>query len=303
MEEQKAIGEKEKRIYLCCAIIIIAIIAIFQFVLLLYDNDELSKQFSFASTITSIILSVIAIIMTVVSGESINSLLHKFRDLYGEICSVPTKIDTSVGKMESLTENLDGIHKELQGLPPKIVESSEVMKKAAIHLDESVEKLLSTMGVIQNRTEELDLKVSSLHNDVKEGFANNIVDSTLEKKEEINDICESILEHGSYWGNSLIYAACIACEKKAFFDLYSYSDKVAKVSNLKSYFLGYFVMLIAVKVVDVEKVNDGLYRIVGVRISKDTIEKFMLNYMEDNQIANRFTEPKQDIETINHLFD
>ena len=62
-------------------------------------------------------------------------------------------------------------------------------------------------------------------------------------------------------------------------------------------------MLIGVKVVDVERVNDGLYRIVGVRISKNTIENFMLNYMVDNQIGNRFTDAKQDIETINHLFD
>ena len=302
MEEQKAIAEKEKRIYLCCAIIIIAIIAIFQFVLLLYDNDELSKQFSFASTITSIILSVIAVIMTVVSGESINSLLHKFRDLYDEIRFVPTKIDTSVEKMESFTGNLDGIHKELQELPPKIVESSEVMKKAAIHLDESVEKLLSTMVVIQDRTDDLQLKVSSLHNDVKEGFANSIVDSTQDKDEGCNGIYKSILTHGSYWGNCLIYAAHVACDKNSFLDLMEFSDVVAKAPKRKSYFLGYFVMLIAVKVIEVNRVNDAIYKIIKVNIDKKSIEDFMLNFINENEVGIDFTDPKKDIETINHLF-
>ena len=81
-----------------------------------------------------------------------------------------------------------------------------------------------------------------------------------------------------------------------------FSDVVAKAPKRKSYFLGYFVMLIAVKVIEVNRVNDAIYKIIKVNIDKKSIEDFMLNFINENEVGIDFTDPKKDIETINHLF-
>lgn len=85
-------------------------------------NEEFVKEVSFASTISSIILSVIAIIMTVVSNDSISLLLHRFRDLHDDIKEVPTNLKKSLDSIEDSVSQLNKVETELSELP-KLLQS------------------------------------------------------------------------------------------------------------------------------------------------------------------------------------
>ena len=60
-------------------ILVLALISIFSYYF--YGNEDLVKTISFAGTLASIILSVLAIFITVLSNDSLSSMIHKIRDL------------------------------------------------------------------------------------------------------------------------------------------------------------------------------------------------------------------------------
>ncbi len=302
-DKDQLIKEKQKRIYLCCAIIIISIIVIMQFVLLLYDSEELVKQFGFASTITSIILSVIAIFMTVVSGDSINSLLHKFRDLHDEISDAPIKIDSSITKMNDTSKKFEEVYDNLKETPQKIEESTLLMKEASIVINGSIEHLSRVMDEIKEHTSCLVTMKEELKAEIQEGFANTKPTSKTDSITSNGGVYKSILEHGSYWGNCLVYAAVIANEKNEILNLEVFCDKLQhdKEEHL-DYFYAYMVMLIASTMIDVVKYGEYKYKIEMVNCKKEDVKNQILEYMKDNKVDEPFTKPNKDIDAIDNLF-
>ena len=101
-------------------------------------NQTFVDQVSFASTISSIILSVIAIIMTVVSNDSISSLLHKVRDLHENIKDVPTEIKKTSEDLNSSVTQLNLLENKLNELPSSIKTNIDELK---ILLDNAVKKI------------------------------------------------------------------------------------------------------------------------------------------------------------------
>ena len=95
-------------------------------------------QVSFASTISSIILSVIAIIMTFVSNDTINSLLHKVRDLHDNIKDVPTDIKKTSENLNSSVGQLNSLENKLNELPSSIGTKINELK---LLLDNAIEKI------------------------------------------------------------------------------------------------------------------------------------------------------------------
>lgn len=124
--------------------IIIAMIAI-----LCYKQKDFSDQISFASTITSIVLSVIAIIMTVVSGETLNNLLHKFRDLHDDIKDVPGKFEQTTDRFEKSCKEIEAVQKDLERLPGELISTRT-------QVEELSNELKNTHGDVINVSSKLD---------------------------------------------------------------------------------------------------------------------------------------------------
>ena len=74
-------------------ILVLALISTFSYYF--YGNEDLVKTISFAGTLASIILSVLAIFITVLSNDSLSSMIHKIRDLYEAIKDIPDSIKKS----------------------------------------------------------------------------------------------------------------------------------------------------------------------------------------------------------------
>lgn len=120
--------------------IIIAMIAI-----LCYNKKDFSDQISFASTITSIVLSVIAIIMTVVSGETLNNLLHKFRDLHDDIKEVPSKFEETTDRFERSCQDIEILQQDLSKLPGELITTRTQVDKLYDELKKEVKDVSSKL--------------------------------------------------------------------------------------------------------------------------------------------------------------
>lgn len=121
------------------------------------------EKVSFASTLSSIILSVIAIIMTVVSNDSISSLLHKVRDLHENIKDVPSDIKMTSKDLNNSVSQLNSLESKLRELPSSIKTNIDELK---ILLDNVIEKI----DGIDKRTEGFDELI-------KKGSENVVADS------------------------------------------------------------------------------------------------------------------------------
>lgn len=260
---------QKHRIMLWCAIIIIAFFLIVQFTVANCGNKVLADQFTFASTISSIILSVIAIIMSVVSGESINNLLHKFRDVHDEISDVPDKIDSSIQKMDDASGKFEGIYDNLRETPQKIEESTKLMQDVSNHVDGSIEKLFNLLAVVQSKTESLDLIRDDVRK-IKEGLLESPVveesphGSNILNKKQIEEISIS----GSPFGALLLYAIKLAKDMNKQLSLTDLVSVLGEPAS-ESYFYGYYIASMATgmfaareivkrKVFEIHKYDNGL---------------------------------------------
>lgn len=102
------------------------------------DNAELVKLVSFAGTITSIILSVIAIFMTILSNDSLGGTLNKIRDVSDSIHDVPTLINESVGNMQEISallkNTIDDMKTHVSNLALRVETVDDHISEAKEHI-------------------------------------------------------------------------------------------------------------------------------------------------------------------------
>lgn len=269
---------QKHRIMLWCAIIIIFFFLIIQFSVANCENEVLADQFTFASTISSIILSVIAIIMSVVSGESINSLLHKFRDVHNEISDVPDKIDSSILKMVNASSKFEEMYVSLQEIPQKIEESTKLMREVSNHVDGSIETLSSLVLVVQGKTESWD-QIGDDVRQIKEGLLESSVgeesphESNILNKKQVEEISIS----GSPFGGLLLYAIKLAKDMNkqlSLTDLGSIFDG----PTVEAYFHGYFIASEATGLFKARKISNMKFEIQEYSSGLNTLKDKLMTY-------------------------
>ncbi len=260
MESTEFLKIKKNQIWLWCIIIVLVFWIIVLFSLSHYSSDELAKLFTFASTISSIILSVIAIIMTVVSGESVNSLLHKFRDLHNEIKDEPQKINTSVEGVTSAATELHASMATVNSTITKIDNSVSDMSDASTELDQAVKQLKELVEGIDNSIIDINSKVSNIDKKMNEGL-----DFQADPKLEVdkNKIIPLYLSHSSYSGLCMLYCICLAHKEHKLLNLSNFSKLFASATS-QGYFQGYFVSSAALGLFTFTKVSKFNYHILNL---------------------------------------
>lgn len=117
-------------------ILILIIIAIFSY----YNSGDanLTSMIAFAATIASIILSVLAIFMSILSNNSIVGMLHKVRDMHDAVSGIPSSLEQSVSELKDASTGLTSINqdvtKSLSALGAKLQDLDE-------HISENNSKL------------------------------------------------------------------------------------------------------------------------------------------------------------------
>lgn len=230
-------------------------------------NEEFVKEVSFASTISSIILSVIAIIMTVVSNDSISSLLHKVRDLHDNIKDVPSDIKkTSIDLNESV-KKLNSLEESLNKIPDEL----EIIQK---NISQNIEKLRDMLDNTMKKIEGIDQKTDILKEQLYSSHINEAssVETTIDK-EFLKQFIENL-------PLAAILAAyiCISAKKRSMkFQLDDITRSVG-LQEHQEYILAVIVVFRALRLIDIKQSGDG------------TLEVLMVDETVEDSIMKRVTE-------------
>jgi len=279
----------KQRTYLWCIVIIIGFFVVNQFALMFCSNRVMVEQFSFASTISSIILSVIAIIMSVVSGESINNLLHKFRDVHNEISDVPSKIESSTQKMDNASSKFDEIYGNLKDAPQKIEEATLLMTGASENIDNSIQNLHQIMTDFQEKTKDLQSLKTELKSEIREGFQS--VESTTTDQDETeitltNEQAIEVVKGSSPWGALFLYAIKRSKDESRYFSLDSFC-RIFDIKGRRDYFYGYFVAMKATGIFEVKDKLTDKTEIIDYNHGLDAMKDYLPTCFPKNKMPER----------------
>lgn len=190
--------------------IIIAISA-----LRLSDNQNFTSVISFAGTITSIILSVLAIFITVLSNDSLSNLMERIRGLIDVINPAKNKIDESSNKIEETIKNLDKTESELK-------ETSKSIKEVVGNLESMV---IDKFKCMEEKMEKLLSAKSSSNAPFEENCPLNV---------------EAFLSNTSFYGLRLLYCCLLLKESKKPLNLKNFCS-IDKSGNELYYAFGFLV--------------------------------------------------------------
>lgn len=244
-------------------IIILAIMLVNLFAQQTCENQEFVNQVSFASTISSIILSVIAIIMTVVSNDSINSLLHKVRDLHDNIKDVSSDIKrTSVDLSESV-KKLNSLEESLNKIPSEL----EITQK---NINQNIERLRDMLDNATKKIEGIDQKTDILKGQLYSSHINEAssVENTID-----NEFLKQFIESLPLAAILAVYI-CISAKKRSMkFQL----DDITRFIGLQEhqeYISAVIVIFRALRLIDIKQSEDGTLEVLMVdETVKDSIMK------------------------------
>lgn len=175
-------------------------------------TEEAFQNFSFAATITSIVLAVVSIVYSFYSSGG---------------------IATSIGEMKQVEQELEEEIKDIPDLKKHVSETVDELKNNIL------EAIHENRQASDSKTEELAKSVHDMHDELA-GLASMVAkDSTNKSDDEQLGLFDYTIN--SFNGNLLLYAIKLAVEKDVSFNLQEVS-KILGNNNL-SYSRGYLVAL------------------------------------------------------------
>ena len=250
------------------------------------QNKVFVDQVSFASTISSIILSVIAIIMTVVSNDTIGSLLHRFRDLHDDIKEVPEELRKTVKSFNSSCKELEGIEQNLNILPAKLEEA----KGQITTVSELIQGFVDRLNSIEERTTLVNETLIQLKDEFL--FKEHTADSSSEKNLNLsdNDI-KLLISNLPYMGKVVLYSAVKCFEDNKILDFELLSEQLHAEKNI-GYFLGVLTILKMFNLVSFKVYKKNMMTCVINHVHE--IVKDNINMFDPLTTDERFKEANQD---------
>ena len=193
-------------------------------------------QISFASTISSILLSVIAIIYSIVSGSKGTNLYVKTEEVskqIGETLSGLENLSTTVVKLEKIP---DDIEKHLRELKEQMQRMEEISKQTS-----------------QQLNQEVIPKIDRLPNLVNGGDSSGTRDLKGPSKER-KTIFRNYISRSSFLGGLMLLGCCYAGKKKKKIDLKEMTSKILGEESISLlwYLLGYAIASSALGILKVE---------------------------------------------------
>lgn len=206
-----------------------------------YSDDLNSKFVGYAATISSLILSVLAIIITVISNDSTNGLMHKIRDIYEAISANPEKIADSVNCINHASESLDNSVKAITGISEKIEDLSTSVNINLSKIEVFHESLPNriTTDLSQIFSYQLGDKATMVkNNEVKDASVK--FDTSADIKVDLNNI----IDHTSGYGMVILYASYISYTHQKDLDITKLTNGIftqtVDSTNYRDYSFKYF---------------------------------------------------------------
>ena len=184
------------------------------------NHSDILSYVSFAATLSSLIMSVVAIIFTIVFSS-------RGDEQYKKIDNASEKVNQSLASFSDRTNDLD--------------QSIELFKNTSDSLTIKLDEILSGLSDVKGIAEE-----------IKDNTSNQKQVSTSKTEASFNNVeSEKLIEHfiqsGSFNGNCALYACILSKDKKKSFSL-------AKISigtpSAISYMYGYIVAASSLGIID-----------------------------------------------------
>lgn len=280
--------------------IVILVLAIIALVSYKFSNcDSLVALISFAATVSSIILSVLAIFMTVLSGESMN----KLRDSMIGLQSIPSDVKTAV------ISTIDDMKK-----------SSEELNRATEASNETIEKLNQAVSAKMTELEKhvlnrLDSHQAATLRAINERNLTNLQGDNMGQEDIPDNIMERFISTTSNSSLAFLYIYGVYCKKRKEYGWETYpvvnlKDIVSIISvgkddnGLSMYFLACLVLLSSFGLLDYE-MQDGQYsEVTFLSINEKLVERIPEEFEKrkmpppsekfDQYIDSLFNDKKED---------
>ncbi len=203
-------------------------------------SSAIFDQISFASTISSILLSVIAIIYSIVSGSNGANLYVKTEEVskqIGETLSDLRDLSTTVEKLEKIP---DDIEKHLGELKEQMQRMEKMSEQTSLQLNQEVTP----------KIDRLSEKVGGL---VNGGDSSGARDSKGPRKER-ETIFRYYISRSSFFGVLMLLGCCYARKEKKKIDLKEMTSKILGEESISIlwYLLGYAIASNALGILNVE---------------------------------------------------
>ncbi len=279
---------REYNYILWTIIVVLAIMLVNLFAQQTCENKEFVNQVSFASTISSIILSVIAIIMTVVSSDSMNNLLHKFRDLCDTLQNSPKEIERSTASIVESSKKLEDVEIKIQALPELLRNNQDSLNEILTSIKDTILQLDRKILGIKSNTDNMTQQLSFV-NDKMQGIS--LITPNFKPNEvlEEGELKNILFFEFSYWNICLLYALKVAYENHKEISLYDNIVNIvgeAKDSSEESYFFSFIQCLSYFRFVEFN-LTDEKYKIVKLnKIFLDEIDEAFDNFIINHQDAS-----------------
>lgn len=240
-------------------------------------------QISFASTISSILLSVIAIIYSIVSGSNGANLYVKTEEVskqIGETLSDLGDLSTTVEKLEKIP---DDIEKHLRELKEQMQRMEEISKQTSQQLNQEVTPKIDRL---------LSKEVGGLVNGGDSSGARDLKDPSKERE----TIFRHYISQSSFYGGLVLLGCCYAGKKKGKIDLKEMTSKILGEESISIlwYLLGYAIASSALGILDVEFEMEKMelqvkevYNVEGFDLEKELLN-FLNEIIDDKESPEGF---------------
>ena len=240
-------------------------------------------QISFASTISSILLSVIAIIYSIVSGSTGANLYVKTEEVskqIGDTLSDLRDLSTTVEKLEKIP---DDIEKHLRELKEQMQRMEEISKQTSQQLNQEVTPKIDRL---------LSKEVGGLVNGGDSSGARDLKDPSKERE----TIFRHYISQSSFYGGLVLLGCCYAGKKKGKIDLKEMTSKILGEESISIlwYLLGYAIASSALGILDVEFEMEKMelqvkevYNVEGFDLEKELLN-FLNEIIDDKESPEGF---------------
>lgn len=252
---------KDKRLHLgyICGICIFLIVELATYICIQSDHSvEIVSYISFASTLSSLILSVVAIIYAIVSN-------NKGEVQYGKIDTASSKISDSVSEFSKKSEELT------QGLSDVLAKLDEV-KNISIETRDNVSQM-NRAGLNNPKDSQSDIKQSlssdqvdnTITDEVEKKDGIDVEKQVIEAKNQasqdtIERVVSGFVNMGSFVGNLSLLACVYSHDMNKPFNASDIFPPSSQDNNM--YIFGYIIASTALGVVTAQNIN-GKFQVIN----------------------------------------
>ena len=260
-------------------------------------SSAIFDQISFASTISSILLSVIAIIYSIVSGSNGANLYVKTEEVskqIGETLSDLRDLSTTVEKLEKIPEDIE---KHLRELKEQMQRMEEISKQTSQQLN------LEVIPKIDRLPKEVGGSVNG-------GDSSGARDLKGPSK-EIETIFRYYISRSSFYGGLVLLGCCYAGKKKEKIDLKEMTSEIFGEESISIlwYLLGYAIASSALGILNVEFEGEKMelwvkevYNGEGFDLEKESLD-FLNKVIGDEGLPEEFNSLReQQVKSVKSYF-